>query len=102
MLKIGHSATVTLSDPVEYGGTTREKPMYYAICNLDVFISKDKKRVKKISKRARFDVEEYGWIPVQVFSSPNSFRKEFGHSLIHDLDQGVIFHPEDFSVIRSI
>ena len=27
MLKIGHSATVTRSDPVEYGGTTPENPM---------------------------------------------------------------------------
>jgi len=76
--------------------------MYYAICNLDVFISKDKKRVKKISKRARYGVEEYGWVPVQCFYSPKSFQEEFGNSLIYDLDQGVIFHPKDFRVIRSI
>lgn len=77
--------------------------LYYALSNLDVAISKDKKKVKKYAKRCmRFAGLELqtGVVPVQVFNSPEKFRKEFGHCLIHDVDQDVIFRP-DFSLVRS-
>jgi len=77
--------------------------IYYALSNMDVAISKDKKKVKKYAKRCmRFsglDLE-LGVVPVQVFNSQEKFRKEFGNCLIHDVDQDLIFRP-DFSLVRS-
>ncbi len=76
--------------------------LYYALSNLDVAISRDKKKVKRYAKRMRFSGLELqtGVVPFQVFNNPENFRLEFGECLIHDVDQGVLFRP-DFTLIRS-
>jgi hypothetical protein len=74
------------------------KIMYYAIANLDVFFSRSKKKVRRWAKTARYNAS-FGFIPRQVFASPEAYSREFGCSLIHDLDQGIVFRP-DFSIAR--
>ena len=77
--------------------------MYYAICNLDAFFSKDKKKVRRWVKKARFfgmcEVE-FGYIPSQVFSSSEEYGKWFGLCHIFDIDQRVHFR-RDFSVVGT-
>jgi hypothetical protein len=77
--------------------------IYYALSNMDVAISKDKKKVRRYAKRSlRFSGVDLqmGAVPIQVFNNPERFQKEFGICLIHDVDQDVIFRP-DFSLVRS-
>jgi hypothetical protein len=75
--------------------------MYYAVCNLDAFFSRDKRKVRKWVKRARFFgmcKVSFGFVPRQAFSSPEKYKKEFGLCHIYDIDQRLNFR-HDFSVV---
>jgi hypothetical protein len=77
--------------------------MYFAASNFDVAISRNKKALRKFARRnlrfAGLDLR-LGFCNVQTFRSADSFRAEFGSSVIHDVDQRLVFTP-DFSVVRS-
>lgn len=77
--------------------------MYYAICNLDTFFPRDKKKVRRWVKRARFFgmcKVRFGFVPRQVFSSSERYGEWFGIRYIHDIDQRMVLRP-DFSVIGA-
>ena len=77
--------------------------MYYAIANLDIYMSRDKKKLRKAAKKARFAVQNYGWIHSQAFANPQNWNEEFGrYSMLYDLDQGLLFNPDNFTVVRDI
>lgn len=77
--------------------------IYFAASNFDIAISRDKRKVRKFARRnlrfAGVDLQ-IGACTKQNFRNAESFREEFGHSLIHDLDQKLVFRP-DFSVART-
>lgn len=76
--------------------------MYFAASNLDVVISRSKKKVRKFAKSLRFSGTDLrlGVINFQTFQTPTGYQAEFGASLLYDLDQRLIFRP-DFSVVRG-
>lgn len=80
------------------------KVTYFAVSNLDVAISKDKKKVRRFAKRnLRFAGSklQLGCCNTRVFSTPSSYREEFGICLIYDIDQALVFRP-DFSIAHRL
>lgn len=77
--------------------------MYFAASNLDVAVSRDKRKLRRFAKRnLRFAGTDLrlGVINFQTFQTPTGYQAEFGASLLYDLDQRLVFRP-DFSVVRS-
>jgi hypothetical protein len=67
--------------------------MNYAICNFDVAISFDKKRLRKWAKRQRFsNLAQFGHFnSVKDLKSPKAFQEAFGPATLHEVDQGLIW-----------
>lgn len=81
---------------------TSKAMIYYAMSNLDIAVSANKKKVRKFAKNLRFaglDLQ-FGCCNRQTFGSPEKFKAEFGNCNIYDVDQKLVFQP-GFSVVRS-
>lgn len=78
--------------------------IYYALSNMDLAVSRDKKKVRRFAKsNLRFAGRDLqlGCCSRQVFRNKESFQEEFGECLIYDIDQGLVFRP-NFSLVRSL
>lgn len=78
--------------------------IYYAMSNMDVAVSRNKKKVRRFAMtNLRFAGRDLqlGCCNRQTFLNKESFQEEFGASMIYDIDQGLLFRP-DFSLVRSL